>query len=113
MKLVGPLIRVINYGYSVERKEKIIDILHTVQERKMDVGCFSSQLQFCYLRMIENYSEQLDLVKKICKNMCGLLQFTKKRDLFLHEVQQRFKEKSSPKAKEAYLAVILNYIKDD
>lgn len=45
--------------------------------------------------------------------MIDLLEFTNKKDLVLHELNHRFKDETNQIVKEAYLYVMVKYIKTD
>lgn len=53
LKLIGPLIRVANYNYPIEIKEKLVRIL--LSAHKLDIGMkpFEAQLQLTYLRLVK------------------------------------------------------------
>jgi len=52
MKLIGPLIRVVNYRLDAEEKEKILILLNKIFLKKVDLKPFMPQLQSTYIKLI-------------------------------------------------------------
>lgn len=76
MKLVGPLIRVINYKYTSETKSMILDILYQIHLNFPQIKPFAPQLQTTYFKLLAEFELGKDFLSKITDNFIELVKIS-------------------------------------
>ncbi|CAD8213344.1 unnamed protein product [Paramecium octaurelia] len=112
LKLVGSLIRILNYKGNTELKVLALQLVHLSQKKGLDISKFKSQLTITYEKLIMDINQIDGGLKQLSKSYSQFLQWHDKKDLLLNQLFNKGVQSVTQEARECHLKIVKKAIKD-
>ncbi|CAD8121429.1 unnamed protein product [Paramecium sonneborni] len=112
LKLVGALIRILNYKGNNELKVLALQLIHQSQEKGLELQKFKPQLAITYEKLIIDINLVDGGLKQLSKNYSQFLKMHDKKDLLLNQLFNKGVQSVTQEARECHLKIVKKAIKD-
>eukprot|EP01015_Nassula_variabilis_P027211 TRINITY_DN553_c0_g1_i9.p1 TRINITY_DN553_c0_g1~~TRINITY_DN553_c0_g1_i9.p1 ORF type:complete len:365 (+),score=79.95 TRINITY_DN553_c0_g1_i9:65-1159(+) len=90
LKLIGPVIRVLNYKYELDIKSRILQLLVKFIEKQITLKTFAIQLQTTLIKLLNEFPESVNFIENVSQVLTHVMSLTIKKDLIFNENYVRF-----------------------
>ncbi|CAD8203588.1 unnamed protein product [Paramecium pentaurelia] len=112
LKLIGSLIRILNYKGNNELKVLALQLVYESQEKGLELLKFKPQLAITYDKLIIDINQVQGGLKQLAKNYSQLLKLHNKKDLLLNQLFNKGVQSVTQEARECHLKIVKKIIKD-